>query len=193
MNRVIVAVLLMTASGLLRADVEVTFKGVLFGVSETAFTEKNPGFRCRTTDIRFKASSDRNCTVYGKPEHNYQRPKLEAGTFAGVAANIDAAFFEDKLASVHVYVFATDFEDVLRALLDRFGKPDSLENMIVKNRMGAEFQNVVALWKRGDVILKAERFGSDLTESLVSYQTTWGIEEFKKRRDPQRGKAASDM
>jgi len=71
--------------------------------------------------------------------------------------------------------------------------PDSLEKPRVQNRAGAEFENVVAIWKRGEVSLRLEKYGRDLNTSSVSYVTDWGTEELKKRRGQEGKKAAGDI
>jgi hypothetical protein len=177
----------------LAAGEDIDFKGVPFGASEQEFTAKHPDFRCSETDARFRVGGDRGCSLFGKPDRAHKGPKHEAGTYAGVPANIMARFYEDRLTSISVTIFSSHFDSVVKALTERYGKPDSLETPIVKNRMGAEFQNVKAQWKRGDVILGAEKYGSSVTDGRVSYLTNWGLAEFQKRSGQGVKKGAGDL
>jgi hypothetical protein len=90
-------------------------------------------------------------------------------------------------------MFASHFGTVLKALGDRYGTPDSFEKPIVKNRMGTEFENAIAVWKKAGVTLKVEKYGPNLDTSTVTYTTDWGVEEHKKRRGGDSKKAAGDI
>lgn len=59
--------------------------------------------------------------------------------------------------------------------------------------MGAEFQNVKAVWKRGDVTLQVDKYGADITQGRISYLTNWGMAEFEKRQGQNTKKGAGDL
>lgn len=180
-------------NSVLAADQQIDFKGTALGASEQDFAAKHARYRCSDTEPKFRSLSDRTCFILGKPDKSFQDPKDRDGTFAGVPANIFANFYDNRLHRISVSLFASEFGRVLKALNERYGTPDSFETPVVKNRMGAEFQNAVAVWKRDGVSLKAEKYGSDLSTSSVSYTTDWGSEESKKRRGQDSKKAAGDI
>lgn len=194
MRNSVVAVALLTLPVLsLAAGEDIDFKGVPFGASEQEFAERHPDFRCNDTDARVRVGGDRSCILFGKPDRAFESPKHQAGTYAGVPANLLVRFYENRLASVTAFIFPAHFDIVLKALSERYGKPDTFETPIVKNRMGAEFQNMKAVWTRHDVILRADKYASSITEGSVSYATTWGMAEFQKRRGQSTKKGAGDL
>jgi len=175
------------------AEQDIDFKGTALGVSEQDFKAKHSRYRCRDTGEKFRALSDRTCTVFGKPDKPFQGPKDPEGTFASVPADVFVSFYDDRLHRITVNIFASHFGTALQALNARYGTPDSIDKPIVKNRMGAEFENVIAVWKRGDISLKIEKYGYNLDTTTVSFATGWGSEEFKKRRGQDSTKAAGDI
>src|SRR5687768_15737657 len=127
---------------------QLDFKGVPFGASEQDFIARHAAFRCRDIEPRFRIAGDRACSVFGKPERPHDGAKHEAGTYAGVPANVFASFYGDRLASVSVTIFAARFDEVLKALVERHGKPDAVESSVIKTPAGAELQNAKSQWKR---------------------------------------------
>lgn len=65
----------------------------------------------------------------------------------------------------------TGFPFVLSTLVKALGEPDAMTESIVKNRMGAEFDNLEASWRRGDVllVLKKRDFRIDEGSLTVRY------------------------
>lgn len=172
---------------------EIDFKGVPFGASEKEFSTKHPSYRCKEIKEEYFVTGDRHCYTHGLPKRSYQDPKTPGGTFAGVAADIYVNFFGDRLETVSVWFFSKDFYIVFAALSSRYGNPVDFKTRTVTNRMGAEFKNTIAIWRRGDVTLTASRYGSSLDKGQVRYTTEWVREEQTRRSNATQEKKAGDL
>lgn len=94
------------------------------------------------------------------------------------AQNIDAISIQ----------FKTEYyDDILAALIEKFGKPTSTSNSKVHNSFGATFDQIVTTWKNdtGDFI-RLERYGSTVIEGSVSFisksYSDYSEGEMKKNR-----------
>src|SRR5262245_44311418 len=115
-NRFLLTVVFLLPSSSVIWASEIDFKGVAFGASEKVFTEKHPTYRCADHLARFKPVGDRYCLARGKPKDDGGDALHQAGTYAGIPANINASFYDDKLASVFISFHARRFNDVLQSI-----------------------------------------------------------------------------
>ena len=169
--------LLLAAVDVYAAD-QITFNGVPLGLSERMFRSTHSGYGCRAAHWT-NLMCDRVCVAGSKSGPGAPAAPV-AAAFAGMPANIHASFFEDRLALVTVHVVA-DFDDVMTALFEAYGKPDALQKFVVNQ--GTEVavsKYAIAIWKREGVTLQAVRFSKDQTE--LTYRADWLTGEFAKRR-----------
>lgn len=77
-------------------------------------------------------------------------------------------FYNGLLYQYHVEFGSDDFSYVVATLQRALGQPATSKRSTVKNRMGAEFDQDILIWERGDVIVIAMRRGAKVTEGVLS-------------------------
>ena len=145
---------LVGTAGLHADEPRITFNGVPLGVAENVLTKIYPGFRCESAHWS-NLMADRVCVL------------RHAQGFAGMPAAIYARFFENRLASVTVYLDAP-FESVIGPLFEALGTPVARDPFVV--------------WSSGGVMLQAAGT-SDRTELI--YRADWLLQEFAVRARAQ--------
>lgn len=166
------------AAGAACAQERAEFKSVPLGTPLNEFREKNPLFQCGT--------SSRTCSLYGMNRqmqctllHSEQKrlgrsltsdcliAVSEAGTYATRPANLSVSFIDGALSMGHATILPQNFSGIVDAITARYGKPSSMENETLQNRMGATFQNETITWTVGADQVVARKYGADLTRGSV--------------------------
>jgi hypothetical protein len=88
--------------------------------------------------------------------------------FAGGRAFIIASLVDRKISGFHFRFDQERYMLAFGALQSRWGDPDSLRAEVVKNQMGAEFENTLARWVLSDGVVELDRYVSTVTESGIS-------------------------
>lgn len=127
----------------------------------------------------------------GKPWSN---PKIQAlETFAGRPVKSWLILHDGaKLTGVNVTMKNGDFDHVLAALTEKWGKPKS-EASTVHNRMGASFDQLVATWTDQGNMLRARKRAGSLDEMAVNMTTVEAMQQRKREADNQAKDAAKDL
>lgn len=103
------------------------------------------------------------------------------------SSGLDILESEGNLVEVSVITLGLEFQDAMLArLTEKYGKPSSISNKSVQNRMGASFAVVDATWKTKGVLVRYEGVYDKLergilTVSLPAAATIKRAWELKKR------------
>lgn len=154
-------------------------KGIRIGMSEQDVRGAWKREACQ--DSRDPAMGDRICFI--------QRP-----TFAGVpATGINVGIYDDRVESVYVGgVSADDFDEVLSALIAKYGPPSEDVPSVVENRMGTEFDNRTVRWidAQGTTMQAVKRGGSVDSSSVMLLSA--GLESMHEARSKRKAEEAAD-
>lgn len=101
-------------------------------------------------------------------------------------------YYYDQLESIYITVNEKYFGDVVSALNEKYGTVEP-KTEIVRNRIGNSFENRIYWWGKNGATLKADRYGSDLETSSVTFRTDFSLEEFKRRKQAADKKKAGDL
>jgi hypothetical protein len=180
MKKVISIILIMLICSFAHAqEPPLDFKGLALK-SDISIIEKDTRFECKDPQAPI---ADIVCML--KP--------YEQETIAG--APIESYFlsyYDGKLENIRISFKEDHFSRVADALVIKYGSV-SPHKTIVKNRMGASFENVLYLWTRNDSRLSAERYSSNLETSTIIFQTSHWSDEFAKRRKAHNKEKAGDL
>lgn len=155
------------------------FKGVPLGATEAQLLEKYPAFHCRD-DEKFGRLCTFHYESYGyfcqsKTEEPFQaciRQRQALQEFGPTNPTMYIAKVRHStVQSVDIMFPADDFRAVAAALAEKYGRPTREGSGVVKNRMGAAFDNRTVEWTRRDGKLRIEQRGSSIVESVVSMTT----------------------
>jgi hypothetical protein len=80
--------------------------------------------------------------------------------------------------------------ETLEALTVKFGQPTSSKVEKVKNRMGAEFDSIVAKWEFDNLTVTFDGLAFSVTEGLIVVQTVKGAAAADARSAEEKAKAA---
>jgi hypothetical protein len=98
------------------------------------------------------------------------------------------------LTSVTVGATGTfNFNEVLDALTLKYGQPTSIVSSVVRNRMGANFDQTIAKWADGPETITLSRHGLAIGKPLLVYTGQRAGEEAKRERAEKAQKAASNL
>lgn len=155
------------------------FKGIALK-SDISIIENDSRFTCKDSDGVF---ADRSCSL----KFN------ESETIAGVSITFFMlSYYNGKLDSMSMSVLEKHFSGVISALLEKYGVTEP-KTEIVRNRMGASFENRIYSWRKKGATLVATRYSADLETSSVRYRTDFALEEFGRRKKTADKKKAGDL
>ena len=78
------------------------------------------------------------------------------------------------------------YEEMKRTFLERYGAPTQRETKPVQNRMGAQFVNEILRWSGKVVLIRLEKYGTNITESFAMV-TTHAAQLLRQKRDKEKG------
>lgn len=175
------------------------FKGLPLGSSVAEFRQRFPDFECTSPsknvvgDTACWLSPEIKCgTAYTARAVECRRKVEGAVTFGGIRVKQIAAYFYDStgLGYVSVKIAPEHFESLLSLLVEKHGKPDAVDTEILRNRMGAEFENATASWTTG---ILASKYGKSLDEGVISMRLPVFSAEFNRRSAIQKEINKSDL
>jgi len=115
-------------------------------------------------------------------------------SIAGVGAQaVVLGFYDGRLTLISVYFQEYDFKTVLSALEKKYGRPDHEGRSVVYDSVGARFENYLAMWNRGDLIIEADQRAGHIDRSAVRYHLPdidKNFNERRRERDKARGNGA---
>lgn len=118
----------------------------------------------------------------------------DLSTFGGVHAKLYLAHLRDGIVhTITISISPDDYDAAVAALTERFGKPVERKASIVKNRMGAEFDQVQTTWRRdGSILVGTKRAGSvDMSNFHLALEKDF--EERNRRRKEDAKARAKDF
>jgi hypothetical protein len=185
-----IALCVIAALGVAHAAEPITIKGLAPGITKAQIEELHPGMTSRCRDVPGDPTTDEVCVSIGS-----SRADLPAlATFAGVRAKYYAANLRNGTAhTILVAVESSDFASVEAAITERYGKPVERKLSTVKNRMGAEFDQVHTTWRRDDSVLIGRKRSFSVDEAGFQLTAESGIEDREKRRKEGAKASAKDM
>jgi hypothetical protein len=80
------------------------------------------------------------------------------------------------------------YNDVKQAFVDKYGPPLRVETAIVKNSIGASFENESLFWRGSHATVVISRFGSDLSEGSFMVCLTAALDKESKKQDEENRK-----
>lgn len=191
----------------------IDFKGLALGASVTDSRTLFPALGCQPVEpVRQAGVGDTVCRVKDMArvdpgeacgnrhpsDHDAEylrcRERFSAlRTFAGIPLLRSPAFFfrDDRLVSVFVALPSERFDESLLALTGKYGAPTSVQREPLQNRMGAMFENVVAVWRLPDGVIRAAKYGSTITAGHVSMASADEVKRGDQPLNP--GQASKDI
>jgi hypothetical protein len=124
---------------------------------------------------------------------------IRKGTFAESCKNMmptwyhEISFLDSKaemtvsqnssgmITTIAVYKF--NFEKALNSLENKFGKSE-ITKSIIQNRFGAEFEQVEATWRDGNIILSLKKHGGKVDEPVLILYGQEFIKNNKNKNAP---------
>lgn len=180
MRYVAMAAMLWAGTGLAqghRAPLEI--KGIQIGMTEKAIRDEWKREQCQ--DSSDFTLGDRVCLLF--------RP-----TFAGVpTTGINAGLYADRVETIYVGgIDASDFSEVVAALIAKYGEPAEDVPSVVQNQTGVEFDNRTVRWfDAAGSRLQATKRGSRVSESTVMLMSA-NVEALHEERSKRGALEATD-
>lgn len=192
MKRLIATLLLCAAGQSWAQDEPIGFKSVKLGASLADFRSAFPDFDCRQNNV---CLFDRELHCLRKIAGPVEGAACATrNTWAGVNVLQVFAWFEaGALRRVSVTFKPQDFEQIVAAATERWGRPKHESTEEIQNRMGARFENRFARWEQGGVGLAVRRYGSRVDAGSALIISTADVIEAQKRRGEAGKEAAKDL
>lgn len=174
MKRTTLFTALLIASATACAQAPLEFKGVPLGATEGQLLEKYPIFHCRDTEKIGRVCSvttkyyNAQCKMHAKIEPACSKSGEELLEMGGTRpATYQVIIRNGVVAQVVIWFPSLDFSGIAAAFSEKYGKPTADKESIVKNRMGAEFDNRIVDWTRNDGGIKLEKRATDIETSII--------------------------
>jgi hypothetical protein len=155
------------------------FKGITLGSAIDAI-ESDSRFGCSVAKTEI---GDRICSLKYKVTETIAEAPIK---------NILLGYYYGKLETISIYIPEEHYSSVSSALNEKYGSTP-LKTEMLKNRLGASFENRIYSWRRNNAILQATRYSSDLETSSVVYRTDFAMEEFARRKKEADKKKSGDL
>lgn len=95
--------------------------------------------------------------------------------------SIDFKFIEGgKLGGIFILIDSKSFAAIAEGLTAKYGKPVSLRKLPLTNRMGAKFQQEIAIWKRGGQKLVVTKYAGDADNGVVFFASDEYAKQMEK-------------
>lgn len=151
------------------------------------------GFRIgETTYAQAHGDPHLNCKTINQPVADYAC-HAQNETIAGAPANSALfLFYGDRLATVKITFSTSSFQQVKRALEDKYGLGES-SHSVVQNRMGASFNNETIVWRGNDASMTLDLRDQKIDQSGLTIKANNAIDEFIRRTRGADKKNANDL
>lgn len=157
------------------AMAEYEIRGVGIGATQADVMAAHPDAMCREVN---ETIADSICSYRSR--------------YGGASALLIFRFLGDRVSGISAVFDSSEFEGVRQAMETRYGKGEA-SHSIVRNAMGATFDNHVYEWRSGDHILKIEQRSPNLTTSTASLNSDAARMEVGRRVQQQRLRDASEL
>lgn len=195
MKKVLTAAVLAVCSLAAQAD-DFSYKGVKLGETMEQFQAALPLYECKGDACTYTRDSCAPNSMGGTTDAFVQRlAECREGTSfgGGLVTYGRAKFIDGKFASLYLIFPMAHARVVGDALEERYGKPTTIDTKPVKNRAGAEFDNWIKTWAKGDSDLVARLRASQIDEGSVSIRSAAAKAEEQARQQQQTKAGAKDF
>ena len=115
--------------------------------------------------------------------------ELRESGIAPIISNLN----NGAIAQVSIWFPTLEFFGIVAAFSEKYGKPTADKQSVVKNRMGAEFDNRTVEWIRSDGSLKLEQRGPDIETARILITTPSFYAEHRKASEEKARIAAAKL
>lgn len=155
-----------------------SFKEFKLDATREEMMAARPGMRCQDGPLPV---ADHTCSLV------YE-------TIAGKEVQLlSVTFYDDHASIIRLLIQHSDFNNVVDALTERYGKPHSSETAQYANQLGAKFDRRTVRWLGDRSRIEAREYGGRIDRSVIEFIMNDSIEKFRVRRDRARSGAAKDL
>lgn len=109
-------------------------------------------------------------------------------TIKGVYIKVQYGFTESKTLERISGTFDTNnFESIKNAVIEKWGKPNTIETGIKYNSYGAKVENLILKWELPDGTMLLESVGSKINEGFLGMLSNLYLQKKKEYRDKSPG------
>lgn len=101
-------------------------------------------------------------------------------------------YYEDKLHSINIIINESDFNQVISALITKYGAGIT-EDEVLQNNFGTMFKNTNYSWIGKESRLRASRYISDIEHSSITFETIEIEELYKNRKESRSSLHSADL
>lgn len=102
-------------------------------------------------------------------------------------------YYSDKLHSISLTVKASDFDQVVAAMKEKYGKPTDMIREPVQTRAGVTYQNQKYIWQNKTSSITVEKYAGTIDRSHITYHLNSYLDEFTKRSKQKAKSGADDL
>lgn len=93
------------------------------------------------------------------------------------ASTLGALFKNGKLSGVYGSADLSQFRELAGAFTAKYGEPSKIEESVVQNRMGAEFNQIIMYWQFSDGVLELNYRGGTIDNSAFYFVSNESLDE----------------
>lgn len=101
-------------------------------------------------------------------------------------------YYEDKLHSINIVINERDFDQVISALITKYGAGIT-EDEVLQNSFGKIFKNTNYSWSGKESRLRASRYFSNIEHSSITFETMEIEELYKNRKESRSSLDSADL
>lgn len=151
------------------------------------------GFRIgETTYAQVQSANQFECRTIKEPVADYAC-QARRETIAGApTSSVLLVFYGDKLTTIMITFGTEDFQQVKRALEDKYGQ-GKIASSTVQNRMGASFDNETITWRSSGSSMTLKMRDRKIDQASLSITASTAVDEFNRRVHAADKKNAGDL
>lgn len=88
---------------------------------------------------------------------------------------------DDKVASITYEFDQNEYDQMVQAIVKKYGAPKSSQNVVVENQMGATFHGKVYIWLNAVSSIRAKEYGTHLDRSAIQVDDVTLMRDFEQR------------
>lgn len=186
-----IAMLVAAAIPLVAIADPITLKGLAPGMTKDQLETTHKG----TTSLCSRSQRGAGAETCGYATNKGSLVDIPAlDTFAGAKVNSWLFLLRDGVVTTIMISLHTDnFDRVVAATEERWGRPSKREESTVQNRMGASFRQVEATWAIDNSVLVIRKRRGKIDEMGVYLSTEAMIRDDARERDARPKSDAKDM
>ena len=116
------------------------------------------------------------CVDRGSPHYEYEEPWFMLPEGGAMPASLQRGgrihLADGIIDEIMIWTHGVEGQDEIMGLLtEKFGKPTSQTSRAVQNRMGAQYQSILAKWMRAGFVVTYDATWSDLDNGTIVVET----------------------